>query len=239
MSALLRRLAVVIPARNEELLLPRCLDSIQHAVERLAEQRPELRTRVIVVLDRTTDRSLRVARGRPGVVVVRSQAGKVGRARDLGVYAALRWATGPQRGTWIANTDADSTVPPDWLCTQVRLAETCLDVVVGTVQPDPADLPDGVLAAWSAAHVLGEGHRHIHGANLGFRADVHTRLGGFGGLKLHEDRDFVLAAAAAGLPLLATDQIRVTTSGRLHSRVRNGFADFLAAQSLDYEQRTG
>jgi hypothetical protein len=151
----------------------------------------------------------------------------------------LRWAAGPETSTWIANTDADSSVPPDWLCTQVRLAETGWDMVVGTVQPDPSDLPDGVLTAWHAAHILREGHRHIHGANLGFRADVHTKLGGFGGRKVHEDRDFVLAATAAGVPLLATDRVRVTTSGRLHSRVRGGFADFLAGQNPLFVERTG
>lgn len=36
-------------------------------------------------------------------------------------------------GTWLATTDGDSTVPPHWLTTQVRLAVAGARVIAGTV----------------------------------------------------------------------------------------------------------
>ena len=36
---------------------------------------------------------------------------------------------------WIANTDADTVVPPTWLTTQLRWADSGHDVVIGTVEP--------------------------------------------------------------------------------------------------------
>lgn len=224
----LRQLAVVIPARNEEDLLPRCLESVQDAMAFLGRRRPELQASLTVVLDRTTDGSHRIVGQVPGAVSLSCQAANVGHARDLGVRHAVKRARLPQSSVWIANTDADSTVPQDWLYMHAKMAEAGWDVLMGTVQPQQSDLSEAALAAWFAAHRLGEGHPHIHGANLGFRADVYARLGGFRSQEVHEDRDFVRSAAAAGLRLVATDICRVTTSGRLNSRVRGGFADYLA-----------
>ncbi|MDQ6752908.1 MAG: glycosyltransferase [Actinomycetota bacterium] len=229
MSGSLRQLAVVIPARNEEQLLPRCLASVREAIAALACRRPDLLAGITVVLDRTADGSAHIVRQSPGTVGLRCRVGNVGRARDLGVRRALRQAGLPGSAVWIANTDADSTVPRDWLCTHAEIADAGWDVLVGTVQPERSDLSQAALTAWLAAHQLGEGHPHIHGANLGFRADVYTRLGGFRPHQVDEDRDFVRSAAAAGFRLLTTDQCRVTTSGRVQSRVRGGFADYLSA----------
>ena len=78
-------------------------------------------------------------------------------------------------------TDADTRVPPHWLAAQVRLAEEGADVVVGTVEPDPAELDQLALGHWRSRHDLREDHPHVHGANLGFTLAAYDRVGGFPG----------------------------------------------------------
>jgi hypothetical protein len=41
--------------------------------------------------------------------------------------------------TWLANTDADSRVPEDWLVRQLEFADAGWDVVLGSVEPDSAE----------------------------------------------------------------------------------------------------
>ncbi len=230
MTSALRHLAVVVPARNEERLLPRCLNALDEAVLALHRARPGLAVSVTVVLDRTTDASASIVAGNTLARAVSCRAGNVGRARNLGIRSALRASGVPATSVWIANTDADSSVPENWLLPQAEAAEQGWDVLVGTVQPDASDLTEPQLARWFATHSLRDGHNHIHGANLGFGADAYAQLGGFLGAALHEDRGFVLAAAAAGLRMRATDACRVRTSGRTQSYVRGGFADYLARE---------
>ena len=85
-----------------------------------------------------------------------------------------------------------------------------------------------VLGAWLERHELREGHGHVHGANLGVRADAYLAVGGFAPLAVHEDVGLVARLRDAGHPWVATDRCRVRTSGRTESRVDGGFATFLA-----------
>ncbi len=224
----LERLAVVVPARNEERLLPDCLAALEKAAAHLHRERPAVAVSVTVVLDRTTDGSAAVVRRYPLATALHSEAGRVGAARNLGIRKVLR--SGVPAAMWIANTDADSMVPRNWLLVQAEAAAQGWDVLAGTVQPDISELTQEQLVRWFGTHDLREGHGHIHGANLGFHADAYLRLGGFDDVTLHEDRNFVLAAGAAGLRIRSTDAGRVRTSARTHSRVHGGFADYLARE---------
>ena len=216
--------AVVVPARDEEVLLPACLESVRVACDALRVDHPEMRTEVFVVLDVCRDDTAGVV-ARHGVRAVTSRAGNVGAARALGVETAAEWAV--DRGLWIASTDADSVVPPDWLLTQVRLASEGRDLVVGTVSPRPVDLSSDVLAAWHARHTLSDGHEHVHGANLGFSLDAYLHVGGFAPLPVHEDVELVEAMRRASLDWVATGAIDVSTSGRRAARAPLGFASYL------------
>lgn len=71
------------------------------------------------------------------------------------------------------------------------------------------------------------GHRHIHGANLCFRASSYLALGGFKAMPCHEDVDLVKRAEKIGLHISWSNQLRVITSSRLNSRVDEGFSRFL------------
>lgn len=221
-------LAVVVPARDEERLLPACLDSLAGAVEALAEARPAIASRVFVVLDSCGDGTADVVAGRRGVTAVPVAAGQVGAARAAGVGAAAAWARGvdPSR-TWIASTDADTVVPAHWLTAQVALAGDGHDLVVGTVLPDPRDLTDREHALWRERHALGDGHEHVHGANLGFTLAAYRGVGGFPHLPVHEDVELVRALRASGVPWIAAGGLAAVTSGRREGRAPQGFAAYL------------
>ena len=219
------RVHVVVPARDEEDHLGGCLDSVLTAAHVVRRDRG-CEVAVTVVLDACVDASAEVALRRPGVEVLPSTAGLVGAARRLGVAHALARAHRPTR-TWIACTDADTLVPPDWLSGQLELADDGYDLVVGTVAPDPEDLAPGALRAWWDEHRLGEGHEHVHGANLGFALAAYDAVGGFAPVATGEDVDLVLRLRASGVQWRATDRTRVLTSGRHRGRVEDGFAGFL------------
>ncbi|PKW26555.1 glycosyltransferase [Phycicoccus duodecadis] len=221
---------VAVPARDEERLVGACLDSVRVAADRLLAARPDVTVEVVLALDRCVDGTAAVAARHP-VTLLAIDAGCVGVARREAVATGLsapRARAADPRATWVANTDADCAVPPGWLTRQVALAESGTDLVVGTVVPvdvvDPA-----VLLAWRARHRLREGHGHVHGANLGVRAAAYLEAGGFAEVGLHEDVGLVTRVRDAGHPWVATDRVRVRTSGRSSSRVEGGFATYLAA----------
>lgn len=228
----LRRITVVVPARNEEELLPLCLDSVGVAADELALVRPDVACEVVVVLDSCSDGTAEVAVDR-GVTVVESSRGLVGAARALGVRAAL--GERPPAEVWIANTDADTVVPPHWLVRQVELAEAGHDLVTGTVEPGPVDEDPVVLEQWHLRHVLADGHPYVHAANLGIRGSTYLRLGGFEDVATHEDQRLVACAVAAGVAVRASDALRVRTSSRLAGRAPGGFADYLRRLALPAE----
>lgn len=222
------QLAVVMPARNEEQLLPAALLSVLAAV-RFLRQRSAARSTVTVVLDSCTDGSADVVARLQrdwspelDLRIVAGSFGTVGASRAAGI-AALP----PLPGLWIANTDADTVVPPNWLLQQHTLAAAGYGLVLGTVAPEPADLSREEYSAWERQHTLAEGHPHIHGANLGFTAAAYRQVGGFAPLAAHEDVDLVARVKAAGIPWVATDRSRVVTSGRRDGRAPEGFSRYL------------
>lgn len=217
-------IGVVIPARDEEELLPRCLASVAAAAQSLAIP---ARVSVVVVLDSCTDGSARVA-AEAGLDLglelhlLETRAGNVGAARALGADAALETGAG-----WIANTDADTMVPVNWLQTQTELAAAGYGMVLGTVVPDAMDLDAAHLALWHTRHVLAEGHPYVHGANLGFSARAYAAAGGFRPGATGEDVDLTERIKAAEVPWTATDWIRAVTSGRTAGRAPAGFSGYL------------
>ena len=87
-----RTVAVVVPARDEEALLPACLASLRAALARLGAVHPDVRCRVFVVLDSCRDGSAEVVGQQPDVTALVVEAGTVGAARAVGVDAAAEWA---------------------------------------------------------------------------------------------------------------------------------------------------
>ena len=226
---MIRRLAVIVPAANEEQNIAACLASIAAARADLARSRTAaVQVQVFVVLDDCQDQTAAIAVRFPGVRPVTIRAGRVGAARHAGALAAIGSAP-PARELWLANTDADCAVPRDWLSFMVAESRRDTQVMLGTVLPGPG-ISAALKVAWMSRHHLREGHPHIHGANFGIRADTYLTLGGWQPLTLGEDADLAGRAAAAGnLRIIRTASIPVITSSRTAARAPGGFASYLTA----------
>ena len=77
----------------------------------------------------------------------------------------------------------------------------------------------------------GPGHNHIHGANMGFRADAYWHVGGFSALATGEDVELVERFEAAGLRIHRDASLSVATSDRRDGRAPGGFAHHLRGLS--------
>jgi glycosyltransferase involved in cell wall biosynthesis len=225
--------SVLIPARNEEELLPRCLASVRRAIEPLTG----LATAdVVVAADQCTDRTALIAEAELGNLgaVIRVNVGAAGGARGLAAKAALDRLRLPPCRCWLANTDADSIVPAGWLVDQLRLAVSGVEAFAGTVNIDSFEQhgPE-VPARFRASYVIGAdgSHSHVHGANLGVRADAYIDVGGWANLETAEDHDLWKRLRGMGKRTISTSHIEVVTSGRRHGRAPNGFADCLASHN--------
>jgi len=208
--------AIIIPVHNEEPHLQVCLQAACAAARRasLAQQ-----CIVVVVLDRCTDGSAAIAAAFP-VHAIDMRAGSVGAARAVGARAAIRLGA-----TWLAFTDADTVVAPDWLLDQQALGT---DAVCGTVSVSDWHLHDPkVRIAYETQYTDRDGHRHIHGANLGISAAAYEACGGFQSVALHEDVKLVERLLEHGYCVAWSARPRVATSVRIANRVAGGFAGYV------------
>jgi hypothetical protein len=230
--ATVKNLGVVIPARDEEDLLPACLDAVERARRVALGNWSGVRTQVVVVLDSWTTDLAAVSHAVRRVESVVVRHGAVGPTRAAGVEQVRRGlgATRPH-DVWIANTDADTVVPENWLDRQLAFAADGFDLVVGSVEPDAAGLDPRVLAAWRDRHHLVEGHPYVHGANLGFRLDGYDLVGGFEPVAHDEDVRLVERMREAGLAWCATTTTHAVTSGRHVGRAPGGLSGYLTALS--------
>lgn len=231
-QTVIERIAVVIPARNEEESIVACLDGVRAARGRLD---PGVACSTVVVADRCRDDTVTRAAGRitadAGDIIVDSDAGTVGAARQLGTRCALLDIAEPLERVWIANTDADTVVPSDWLTRQLDLARRGHVAVAGVVRLGrdrrrSLSLVDSFERSYGRSD--GGHHPHVHGANMGFRADAFQTVGGWNPLPTGEDHDLWNRLRVVG-SVVATAELSVTTSARLVGRAPDGFAADLAA----------
>jgi glycosyltransferase involved in cell wall biosynthesis len=217
-------LGIVIPAHNEAAHIGECVASARRAANHhqlLGEE-----VRVIVVLDACTDETETIARAL-GADVTHIDARNVGMARAHGAERAL--ALGAR---WLAFTDADTAVANDWLVQQL---DCCADAVCGVVGVhDWSPHLDAVREHFGATYTDADGHRHIHGANLGVSAHAYVRAGGFPPLESSEDVALVEALIACGACIEWSAAPRVVTSARTDFRAKKGFGATLAEVGRRY-----
>lgn len=222
---MIRSLGVIVPAHNEQDLLPSCLASLRRAIRAMRGTPVYL----VVVADACCDRTADVAR-RGGAEVVSIGARCVGTARAAGVQEVLRRTRHlDPADVWLATTDADTLVPACWLRQQARYGGQGWDAVAGTIQVEnwSGHSPE-VRAAFRERYGAGSGpHPHVHGANLGIRAAAYLRAGGFPDAPTGEDHALVAALAAAGGRVLRTRALSVVTSARREARAPHGFGHYL------------
>jgi glycosyltransferase involved in cell wall biosynthesis len=227
-------ISVLIPANNEEDLLPRCLHSILVARALLPST---VSCSLIVAVDSSVDQTLWLAQQILSGIdeVVATDAGNVGRARAVAASCALLRKDVSNRNHWLANTDADCCVPTNWLIDQLLLADSEVEAVAGIIDVvDFTGHEKGTCQRFRDSYLLKPDgtHHHIHGANLGMRADVYLRAGGWSGLSTGEDHCLWKRLQLSGAKTLSTTSLKVITSGRNVGRAPNGFAAALAAHDV-------
>ena len=223
---MIRAVGVVVPAHNEQHLLPSCLASLRRAARSLRGTPVHL----VVVADACRDQTAQVAR-RGGTAVVTIRASNVGAARAAGVREVLRRTRHlDPADVWLATTDADTVVPAGWLRQQARYASQGWDAVAGTIRvADWSEYQPGTRSLFGEHYGGGTGlHSHVHGANLGFRAAAYLAAGGFPAVPTAEDHAFVAALTARGSRVLRTRALPVVTSARREARAPHGFSHYLA-----------
>jgi glycosyltransferase involved in cell wall biosynthesis len=228
---MIRSVGVIVPAHDEQDLLPSCLAGLRRAARALRGTPVHL----VVVADACRARTAQVAR-RGGATVVTIAARSVGAARAAGAREVLRRTRHlDPADVWLATTDADTVVPPWWLRQQAHYADLRWDAVVGTVRVvDWSGHKPAVRALFRERYTDGRGpHRHVHGANLGFRAAAYLSVGGFPDEPTAEDHALVASLTAAGSRVLRTGAVTVVTSARRAARTPHGFSGYLAG--LDAE----
>ena len=210
------RFVVVIPAHDEVDTLSGAVASVAAAAEEVTAD-----VEIVVVLDACSDGT--EAAVPPGVSTVVIDSHNVGCARLAGFAGRLVGAD-----IWFATTDADSRVPRNWLSAQSMAAATGADAFVGTITPDDwSGWPPGAASSFAESYTNHDGHRHVHGANLGFRSTAYLAAGGFAPLVEHEDADLVSRLAAGGVAIAWSAQAPVSTSTRRIGRTPGGFAGAL------------
>ncbi|HET6380655.1 MAG TPA: glycosyltransferase family A protein [candidate division Zixibacteria bacterium] len=223
------RVCVVIPARNEEVLLPGALRSV-------AEQTlPAERVEVVVAVNGTTDRTAEIAErmgrectaaGGPTVRVIQLPRPGVARAKNAGVAAAI--------GELIVFLDADSRMSSNLLEEVVARAARGERAASIRIVADGDDLLD------RAFFLLIEHGKRIVGtrANL-FWCDraLFTALGGFDERLNHaEDLDFLVRARRAGVRVGHITRAWIATSPRRLHRLplRLGMLTMLGRWALGH-----
>jgi glycosyltransferase involved in cell wall biosynthesis len=224
----IRAVGVIVPAHNEQDLLPACLAGLRRAAQALRG----IPVQVVVVADSCRDLTAQAAR-RGGASVVTISARNAGAARAAGARAILQRTRHLDLAeVWLATTDADTQVPACWLRQQARYASQGWDAIVGTIAvEDWSGYSQATRSQFRERYERYDSgtdkHVHVHGANLGFRASAYLAAGGFPALATAEDHALVAALTEAGSRVLRTRALPVVTSARRESRAPQGFSHYL------------
>jgi glycosyltransferase involved in cell wall biosynthesis len=157
--------SIVVPAYNEEALLPATLTSLRTAMDRVT-----LRGELVVVDNNSTDRTAHIARSN-GARVVAETVNHIARARNAGARAS--------RGRFLVFVDADTVVP-------AAVLEAALESLGGgeavgggsvvSIDFGTNRVAEALLRFWNRISVRG---RLAAGSFLFCRRDAFIEVGGF------------------------------------------------------------
>lgn len=161
------KISIIVPAFNEEKLIPRSLRKVRAATETFSRLGWE--TEVIVCDNNSTDRTADLARA-GGATVVFEPVNQISRARNTGAGAAT--------GDWLIFVDADSFPSPELFADVAAVVQTnrCL----GGGATVKLDHPRG-LAAWITGtwNLLSRLKRWAAGSFVFCETNAFRQLGGF------------------------------------------------------------
>ncbi len=161
------KLSIVIPAFNEEKLLPATLTAVVTAASALTEN--GIAHEVIVCDNNSTDRTAAIAREH-GAQVIFEPVNQIGRARNTGATLAT--------GEWLLFLDADSTPSRELFADlAAALRDGCICYGGCAVKLDEAHRAgDILLGCW---HRIAKGLHYAAGSFLFVRREDFEATGGF------------------------------------------------------------
>jgi glycosyltransferase involved in cell wall biosynthesis len=195
------RVSVIIPARNEEAMIGRCLSSL------VGSCYPVDGFEVVLVDNGSTDRTLEIAHTfstQLRLTVLQHPGVNISTLRNLGVAAA--------QGEILAFLDADCSVPTNWIDNAILYMASESDGVIGGDYDIPED------STWVARVWFQEGYAPREGdatfvpsGNMLMRRSTFLRIGGFNeNLKTSEDCELCFRAKAAGFTVRTIRKMAVT-----------------------------
>lgn len=243
------RASVVVPARDEEALIGRCIRSLA-----LQTGLGSGEYEVLLVLDGCTDatgdRALEAASEHPDLrlYLLEGPGLGAGHARRRGMEEACeRLFSLGRYGALIASTDADTVVSPDWLGRQLSAAADGARAIGGRIELLDEEGASETVRSWRdlrgrARHLellergdLGSGSRVEHwqfsGASMSLTAEAYREVGGMEPLSSLEDEQLESSLQRCNIPIQRPLDVRVSTSPRLVGRASRGLAKDLSLAS--------
>jgi glycosyltransferase involved in cell wall biosynthesis len=161
------KLSVVVPAYNEERLLPNTLVHIAAGVKAIEKRGWTAET--IVCDNNSTDRTAEIARA-AGARVVFEPVNQIARARNAGAKAAS--------GEWLLFVDADSSPSPELVLDMIAAIEAgnCVGGGATVALPGARFMVRAWVGAWNA---VSRGARWAAGSFLFSEAAAFRAIGGF------------------------------------------------------------
>lgn len=221
------KLSVVIPAFNEERLLPRTLEAVGRSLSAFTSRGWE--TEVVVCDNNSTDRTSALAR-EWGARVVFEPVNQIGRARNCGAAAA--------RGDWILFLDADSVPTPELFAAAESEVSRGRALFVGAVVNLDASLPPVetfMLGMWNR---LSRTLRWMAGSFILVEASAFREIGGFD-LSLYASEELDLSRRLKSLARrrgktgkILTTQALTSSARRMTMYRRGNLLRFLLKASL-------
>ncbi len=171
------RISFVVPAYNEEALLPACLAAIRAEIDRTG-----IAAEVLVVNNASTDGTQAIAAATPGVIVVQQPVKGLVQARSAGFEACT--------GELVANIDADTLLPPLWMDRVLEEFAADPGLVCVSGPYDYYDVPFRIRAAARMFYVVGFATYSfnrwvmrvgsmVQGGNFVLKREALVRAGGF------------------------------------------------------------
>ncbi len=191
--------SIIIPARNEEHRILRCLESLKEL------DYPSDRLEIIIVNDRSTDRTAQVVAAYIGdipslrLLTVTEQGTGNLRGKAGALDAGIRYA----HGDIILLTDADCAVQPQWVRAHVAqyrsedVAMVCAYTLIAGTNP----FARIQAVEWNTTNTMasaGVFYRQFLGCfgnNMSFRRDVYQSLGGYRAIPFSVTEDLALLQA--------------------------------------------
>ena len=245
-----RRVAVVVPARDEAGRIVACLERLTA----LAVDERIQRLTLLVLANNCRDDTVRRARefgeGRQISIVVQAvtlepEKANVGWARRLAFDAGAAFLAEPE--DLLLCTDADTLVASDWLLKTLDHIDAGFDAVAGLARLDPRELRKldptsrkrlaAIRRYESALNYLKSllpasepTPRHFYegGASLALTLGAYREIGGAPTPQVGEDKALCDALRAKGRRIRHATDVRVLTSCRFDGRAPEGAADTLA-----------